>query len=207
MNIVIRTKDEAISWENLVELLHEAFQERLEQGLNFTCSFMSAADLRQQLENCTVFIAVDTDNGMLVGMAAMDVNKSEEGLCAYMLDLAVKPQYKRCGIMALLHQKLVEMAKANGCEYITSDTATLARSSVMWHKKNGFKIIGLDSFSSTNYYSYIFRKQLVPDSLWCNSLYCWLHYLYSALRCKIRFHADGKNTKLMNFYLKMRGVK
>lgn len=193
------------SWDEFTELLHEAFQERLEQGLHFTCSFMTAEDLRLQLENSTVLVAVDCDNkDVLVGMEAIDVNDDEKGKWAYMSNLAVTPKYKRCGIMTRLFQNLEYIAKLNGCEYIESDTAVGAESSVKWHLKNGFKIVKLESFSSTNYYSYIFRKQLTRNQLWNSSLYCRFRFLLSAMKCRLRFHADGKNTKLMNMYLKLR---
>lgn len=207
MKVEIRIKDESVSWEDLVNLLHEAFQERLDQGLHFTCSYVTAEDLRQQLAKSTILIAVDNDSSVLVGMAAMDFKLNKKGAWAYVSNLAVKPQYKRRGIMAKLLHELVELAKSNQCEYIASDTAVGAKSSVKWHKKHGFKIVGLHSFFSTNYYSYIFRKQLVPHTLWDNSIYCWIRFSFSALICRLDFNADGKTTKLMDLYLRIRQTR
>ena len=207
MDIEIREKTEETSWEELTNLFHEAFQERLDQGLNFTCSFFTPEDLEHRSENNVVLVAIDKDNNTLAGTAFVEVVHDKNGTWGYLSNMAIKPEYKRYGIGSKLEKQRIAIAKEGGCNYVISDTAKGATSSVKWHLKNGFKLVGLESFFSTNYYSYIFRKQLVPHPLWDNSCYCKLRYLLSALRCKMRFHADGKNTKLMNFYLKMRGVK
>ncbi len=204
MNVEFQIKDEYTSWEDLANLLHEAFQERLDQGMRFTCSFMNADELRYQMADSIVLIAKKQENSQLVGMAAIDINQTNSAIWGYMSNLAIRSEFKRCGIMSSLHRHLVDIAESNGCKYIKSDTAVGAESSVKWHLKNGFKKAQLHSFSSTNYYSIIFRKQLVPHPLWSNSFYCWFRFQLSALKCRMCFHADGKPTWLMKRYLKIR---
>ena len=75
MNIEIRTKDESISWEELVDLFHEAFQERLDQGLNFTCSFFTPEDLERRSAGNVVLVAIDKDNNFLAGTAVVKIVK------------------------------------------------------------------------------------------------------------------------------------
>ena len=207
MNIEIHQKDDRTSWEELTKLFHEAFQERLDQGLHFTCSYFTPEDLERRSANNVVLVATDKDTGALAGTAFVEIVNDEKGTWGYLSNMAISPKIKRCGIGSKLEQRRIEIAKANGCKYVISDTAKGADSSVAWHKKNGFKLFALDSFSSTNYYSYVFRKLLVPHSSLWDSLYCRVHYLFSALRCRMRFRADGKTTKLMNCYLRIRGVK
>lgn len=210
MNIEVFENNGRFSWEELTDLMHQAFQERLEQGLHFTCSFMSAEDLRQQLENSTVLVAVDSDEkDVLVGMGAIDINDDENGKWAYMSDLAVYPQYKRCGVMACIFREIEGIAKSNGCTYIESDTAVGAKSSVKWHKKHGFKIVDLHSFKSTNYYSYIFRKDLTATAQRSNPLKERILIWKKTIQCHIYHLENGQDreSKLLDLYLKLRGAK
>ena len=210
MRIEVFENNGRFSWQELTDLMHEAFQERLEQGLHFTCSFMTAEELKRQLADSTILVAVDYDNkGVIVGMAAINVKDDEKGKWAYMSDLAVKPQYKRCGIMTCLFQKLEGVAKLNGCEYIESDTAVGAKSSVKWHKKNGFKIVDLYSFKSTNYYSYIFKKDLTSYPHKTNPFRDKILFWKKALQCRIYLLENGQDreSKFLDFYLKLRGAK
>ena len=46
MNIEIHQKDDRTSWEELTKLFHEAFQERLDQGLHFSCSYFTPEELK-----------------------------------------------------------------------------------------------------------------------------------------------------------------
>ena len=47
MNIEIRQKGEETTWEELAELMHEAFLERLEQGLHFSCAYLTAEQMEK----------------------------------------------------------------------------------------------------------------------------------------------------------------
>ena len=203
MNIEIHPKDENTSWEELTQLFHDSFQERLDQGLNFTCSSFTPETLERLGENNVILVAADKDNGALAGTALIEIVKDKKGTWGYLSNMAISPEYKRCGIGSKLEDGRIAIAKANGCHFVISDTAVGATSSVKWHLKNGFRITRLHSFASTNYYSYIFRKQLVYHPLWSNSLFCKVHYLLSAMKCKMTFHADGSAMRLMKFYLKI----
>jgi len=209
MNIEIRQKGEETTWEELAELMHEAFLERLEQGLHFSCAYLTAEQMEKKCANSIVLLAIDTDDhDSLAGTVSIEISaKGGNALCALHYYLAVRPQYKHCGVASLLFIKVQEIAKEKGCSHIISDTAMGAESSVQWHLKNGFKIIGLDSFTSSNYYSYIFRKQLKPHVLWSNSLFCKVHYWLSALKRRMTFNEDGKSSFLMTMYLKMRNLQ
>lgn len=202
MNIAISQKDESISWKELEELLKESFQEHLNQGLQFSCSSMTAKEIEQRSKDCVVLVAQDKEcDNRLVGIVTfkqIDEHEAEHS------NLAVAPDYKHMGIATQLLNALVDLAQQRGCEFVTSDTAEKAHSSVAWHLKNGFRIIKLHSFSETNYYSYIFRKQLKPHVLWSNSLFCKIYYLFSALKCRATFKENGDSRYLMSLYIKMR---
>ena len=196
MNIEIRTKDESISWEELVDLFHEAFQERLDQGLNFTCSFFTPEDLERRSAGNVVLVAIDKDNNFLAGTAFVKIVKDNKGPWAYLSNMAINSNYKRCGIGSKLEERRIEIARTNGCKYVISDTAAGATSSVKWHKKNGFYPFSLRSFGSTNYYSIIFRKQLKHHWLWSNPNCCAMHFALSSVINKLYRNSDGSLTRL-----------
>lgn len=192
MNIEICQKGEETSWNELAKLFQEAFQERLDQGLHFICSDFTPEYLEQHSPGSTIFVAIDKDNGALAGAAFIAIKNDDRENWGYLSNMAISPSYKRCGIGSKLETQRIAFAKANDCKYVLSDTAVGATSSVNWHFKNGFSRIKLLSWPNTNYYSYIFRKQLVPHPLWSNPLFCKLHFWWSSLKCRLMYRPDGK---------------
>ena len=199
MDVVIRRFEETnFSYDQIVNLMHDAFEERLKQGLNFTCSSMSVEQYKNKNADGIIFVAVNKKDNSLVGTAVVHIQKDECGvLYGYNEDIAVSPMVKRCGIGSMLQKALEEVCGRAGCSYMMCDTAVGARSSVKYHKKNGYKIVAMKSYSSTNYYSYLFRKQLDKNSKWSNSLYCKFRFLKSFFKIRICFRKDGTKT---NFY-------
>ena len=84
-----------------------------------------------------------------------------------------------------------------------STTAVGAESSVKIHLKQGYKIIGLGSFPTTNYYSYIFRLYLQP-SIWQNSSFCKIRYAISYLKTHLTKKENGSFTLLGSILKKCR---
>ncbi len=209
MNIEIRKKGEETSWEELAQLYHEAFQERLDQGMNFICSSFTPEYLEQHFDDAIILVALDKDqNDALAGVAVLRIIHDDRGTWGYFTDMGIKPSYKRCGIGSKLEAQRVAVAKENGCSFVMSDTAANAKSSVNWHYRNGFKLVELVSWPNTNYYSYNFRKQLVPDAKWDNPLYCKLQFWKSSIRCRMYHLENGEDRKSiwLDLYKKLRGI-
>ena len=207
MNIVVKRKEETcITYEQIIDLMHESFQERLDQGLKFTCSFMGVEEYKRKTDGGIIFVAIDKDTGCLMGTAMVRIRKDENNInYGYNEYLAVSPKMKRCGIGSNLERESVCVCEENNCEYILCDTAVDAISSVKYHLKKGFKIIGLRSYSSTNYYSYLFRKQLVPSKKWNSDLYCKYVFLKSYIVTKLCLKKDGTVTLFYSLYKKIKG--
>lgn len=209
MNIVIRRKEDTdINYEQIVELMHAAFEERLQQGLNFSCSFMNVEQFKEKSEGGTIVLAINQDTNELVGVTVVlikkDFNNETFGFNEF---LSVNPKVKRCGIESILYREGESVCNENKCKYIKCTTAVGAKSSVKYHLKNGFKIIGLESFPTTNYYSYIFRKQLVPSKKWENNWYCKFVYYKSYIKTKLTKKEDGTETCIYKLYKKVAGNK
>lgn len=200
-----RLKETNYSYKDLVDLLHEAFQERLKQGLKYTCSSMTEEQFCQKTIDGIVYVAVDDESG-LCGTATLTIRTDKKGgRYGYNEYNGIRSDMKGKGIGTMLYREIERESRENGCEYLLSDTSTLATSAVKYHLKNGFKIIGLESYRSTNYWSYVFRRQLVPSKKWNNPIYCKLQYLKSWLFIRVTRDINGNDTRIGRLYKRMVG--
>ena len=198
MGIIIKPLFKSpFSYDEVVNLLHESFKERLDQGLDFTCSTMSVESFKRRTKDSTVLVAWDKDTNQLLGTITVTLKADSKGyVYGYSENLAIISSAKRLGIGTKLLEELIIIVVNAGGRYILSDTAVEAESSVRWHLKNGFKIIALRSFSSTNYYSYIFRRQLAPSKVWNSKFYSFMRYSLSSFIIKKLYKVDGNYTRL-----------
>lgn len=207
MEVVIKNRlDTTISYQQLSELLHVSFQERLEQGLCFSCSTMSADQFEAKMKGGDVFVALNPETNELLGTITVhfytDKNGNEFGYLEY---LAVSPKVKHTGIGSKLADALNDLLLQKNAKYVLSDTACGAKSSVNWHLKNGFQIYELESYRSTNYWSYVFIKYL-DDSMKRSPLHVKMHYLCSWLFIRITRNRNGSDTILGRLYKRVKSV-
>ena len=185
--IIKQLQDTPISYAQITDLMHESFEERLQQGLNFTCSTMTESEFTTTMSKGTVFVALDEDSGELLGTVTIKIKTDSKGRTyAYHEYLAVSPKAKHLGVATKLADVWKAYARENGVQYVKSDTATRAESSVRWHLKNGFQIYGVKAFPTTNYVSYIFIMYL-DEATKKSPTFVRLHYLYSRIRYFFRF--------------------
>lgn len=201
MSIVVRKlEDTNYSYRDVVNLLHEAFQERLKQGLRYTCSFITEEQFQNKTKGGIVLVSIDKERCTLVGTMTLNFPDTEGEKYGYMEYVAVSNNMKASGIGIKLFEHLQHLAIKNGCYYLLSDTSTLADSAVSWHLKLGYKIVGLESYRSTNYWSYVFRKQLFPSRRWENRIYCKWMYLRSWMVIRATRDINGNDTALGLLY-------
>lgn len=195
MSVVIHKIEETnYTLKDVVNLLHEAFQERLNQGLHYSCSYITEEQFREKTANGIVCVAIDDELG-LCGTATITMKVDKRNVkYGYNEYNGIRSDMKRKGIGTLLYIYIEREALKNGCKYLMSDTSTQAKSAIKYHLKNGFKIVGLESYRSTNYWSYVFRKQLVPSKMWNNTFYCKWQYLKSWIFIKSTRDINGNDT-------------
>lgn len=187
MKLIIKLLQEtSITYDQIADFMHESFEERLQQGLRFTCSFMTAEEFERAMGPGTVFVALDEESGEMLGTVTLKIKTDRKGRTyGYHEYLAISPKAKHMGVATQLSAAWMAYAIENGVQYVKSDTATRAESSVRWHLKNGFMIYGVKAFRTTNYVSYIFIKYLGPYKK--SRTFVRLHYLYSRVRYFFRF--------------------
>lgn len=151
------------SYETMSLLLHNSFAERVENGLNFSCAYYSADDLKNRLSKNAIVIGAFNDNAYLIGMLVINNIVCRYGIkLATHEYLAVAPSAKRMGVGSALFKKCVRECKKKQIDILLSDTAKEAESSVKYHIKQGFRIFGESHYSGRTYRSINF---IYPISL------------------------------------------
>ncbi len=209
-----RLEQTSFTYGDVVSLIHLAFQSRKDEGIFFSCADITVEEYREKLgDSGVVFVAYDPENPtFLLGTAVTHIRRDRHGVqYGFNELLAVHPDARRMGVASALQKERIGFHKSAGTEYMQSDTAVSAESSVKYHLKNGYRKIALVSFPQTDYYSYVFRRQLVTDTfsqkLYANDFYCRLKYLRSALRTKFIRRPDGEFTPWVKAALSLAGKK
>ena len=155
---------------------------------------------REKTSEGIVYVAIDNES-RLCGTATLTIKIDRKGAkYAYFEYLGIRNDMKRKGLATLLFIYIEREALKFGCQYIMSDTSTQAESAIKYHLKNGFKIVGLESYRSTNYWSYVFRKQLVSSKKWNTTLYYKWQYLKSWIFIRLTRDINGNDTILGRLY-------
>lgn len=176
----------------LLSLIHQSFDERKKQGLNFTCSDYTIEDLKSKVLCGKTFVALD-NKGQILGLSSCSIHSDGKKKYAYAIITAVSPICKGTGVGTALYKIRKEYIKECGCDYVISDTAINAVSSVQWHlKKCHCRIVGYQSFKSTNYYSYIFREDLKPVNFFERYVISKIHLFLSFLKNRVLKDSNGK---------------
>lgn len=144
-------------FETVSKLLHNAFAERREQGINFKCGLFSAQDVENEFINRGGYLLLAiNENEQIVGTVSL-IERNKGGFRYVSHDnLAVSSLSKGKGVASSLFQEVLNVARREGYDFITSFTATTADSSVRYHLKNGFVIYEMTSGKGYDSYSFIY---------------------------------------------------
>lgn len=201
---ILNLESTSVSYEQLVALMHDSFKEQYEAGIHFTGSVITIDWLKDNIKNSIVIVALDHDSSELLGMIAFEYSKNKkEEKYAYLDYIAVASKVKYCGIGKSLMQTLIYSATSNGCRFILSDTCSLSENAINFHLRYGFSIVGLKSYSSTDYWSYKLRYQISRPSLWNCHLYKRIRYYSSCIFAKITKDINGNYTQFGKLYIRL----
>lgn len=196
---IVSLREAGIGYEQLLAFLQEVFRGRLEQGLHFSLIDMDLAKLSQLCDKAHSILAAMQGDRM-VGTAMLTLQRKDGELQGYLDHLAVSEEVQGQGLGTRLIREILRIAREKGCDCVLSDTATRARSSVRVHRKAGFRIIGMESYSSTNYYSYLFRYQFKEGSPWSSDFYCWKAFVGSSVNKCFKYARNGQQRWLSRFW-------
>lgn len=176
----------------IAEVIQDAFRERTESGIYFSCANITGLEYKEELGNSYVIIALD-DNNKIAGTTKLLIKQKYNIKYGHWTLLAVSSKHKRKGVATLLFNELLNISQKENLAIITSNTAVTAYSSINMHLKNGFVKYSLSSSPRTNYYSVNFilpisRFNFVKNPIISNTL-----YFLSSLKCRLLKRKDGSN--------------
>ena len=90
----------------------------------------------------------------------------------------------------MMAMKVLKLDEVKECKSLQGDTSCEAKELVQSYVKIGAKIVDLVSWPTTNYYSYVFRKNLSGKEY--SDAYCKFRFTISKLLCMARYTKDGK---------------
>ena len=155
---IIETPHNDFPDKEMLNLLHDAYKERVDQNIKFGCSSYTLEEYQDHTKNGIFFVAYD--NGKPVASLTL-INKNIG--CykfGHVCNVAVSSKIKRSGVGSIVCDNLTDYAKTNGYIFLTSTTATTAFSSVKWHFRQGFKRFKYIHFPDKDYDSFYFVKIL-----------------------------------------------
>lgn len=156
---------------DIAVLLHDSFAERLRDGMNFSCATYNEDDVKNVFSKASSIIGSYEDEE-LIGVVMLNGVTSKFGLrYASHENLAVASKAKGKGVATKMFVELRKAAIEASLDFVLSDTAEGAKSSIAYHLKNGFMIYGKRHFPNRNYDSVTF---ILPISWKGRLLSCWL---------------------------------
>ena len=202
-DVAIIIKDDSISYEEILNVVHKAFEGRLSQGMHFTAVTYDLEKIKEIVDNGTTFCAII--NGKCVGTLTLNIRKDKHNkLYGYISTVAVDPSIQGRGIGYKMKASAINKAKEMQCEYILGNTSIFAKDVKRINEKFGYKIIGYASYSTTNYYSYVFRLQLSPSLVWNNALWLRIHFFLSYIKCKMFKNPDGSYKEIWKTFISIK---
>ncbi|TYS01707.1 GNAT family N-acetyltransferase [Rossellomorea vietnamensis] len=137
----------------------------------WTDEYPLAADFNKDVENGSLYVAVDQENK---AAGSITIDQSEPGEYktspwrkegpAYLFHrLVVDPDVRGKGIASLLIKQTEEVAKANSVYYIRTDTYSLNKKAQSLFKKNGYTKMGKIQFMGKDKPFYTYDKILEEE--------------------------------------------
>lgn len=95
--------------------------------------------LGEELENqCAAFLVAEDEDGKVLGYAGLLVMMDE----GYITNVAVFPEYRRCGVAAKIIEVYMNFAKANRLAFLTLEVRPSNAAAIALYQRFGFEEVG-----------------------------------------------------------------
>ena len=161
MQILIRPYINLDDLDVLTQLLHAAYKQHADVGLNFWATHQSAADTAQRISEGFAFIALI--NNKIVGTITIKPPSPNSEVEIYrrkdvysITQFAVHPNHAGQGIGTLLHNAAIQYALERGATTLALDTAEQAYGLIAMYERWGYIRCGTADWRPfTNYLSVV----------------------------------------------------
>lgn len=163
--LVIRPWTEADPIPPITSLLHAAYAEWAEQGLNFVACHQDDTRTRKRLLTGHSLVAVE--DGEIIGTITLQ-GPNPESACTWFTrpevwtfgQFAVRPDRQQRGIGSRLLEAISSLANANGAGELALDTSEQATRLIDSYTKRGFRFVQFQKWDEVNYRSVVLSKSL-----------------------------------------------
>lgn len=156
--ICIKEKDDSISYEMIVDVLHDAHSTTMENGMHFKAASQNVKETLDRLGDTGKFFCAIDDKDGLVGCGAVIKHTSSNmwwacnGEYRSIEMVAVKNDHKGQGINRMLYKEM-EKYGFSDCPVMEMNTAVNNRIVIESNLRHNWVIAGYISWKGTNYYS------------------------------------------------------
>lgn len=200
-------KPDWLTWEEITELIHQAFAKKDQQGMRYHGAYQSVETTQQRGQEGMCFVALW--DGKLVGTATLVLQQKHAWyngkLSGYMGQLAVHPDYAGKGVGQALLQKRMEICRQKNVDELIMHTAIHATDLIGWWQRLGAQKVELLSTPGTNFYAVRMRLPLAGKKF--NPSYVKAKYLISCTKCILLKNQYGQIRKLWKILPKYRNNK
>jgi len=137
-------------------LLHESFEERRSQGIDFKCGHFSADDVINEFRSRGGFLLIASEDDKIVGTLSLIEREKGQFIYASHDNLAISSSMKGKGVARRIFEEALRISKENNYDFLVSFTAVNAISSVKYHRRVGFIIYAKNFGINYDSYSFIY---------------------------------------------------
>lgn len=187
MALEIIPKPDSISWEDITDLLHQAFAEHKAKGLHYSACDQSVDVTRKRAENGICLVALQ--DGELVGTGLVNFVQRHGTTIGCLSQLGILPEVKGHGIGTKLKIARIEICRQKKVDAIYCDTSEKAKSVIRFNMQKGWQKVGLISSVNTNYYSVVFRYPVRGRKY--SQMEANVRFFFSSLFCRSLWRENG----------------
>lgn len=186
--IIVKSKPDNISWEELAELQRVAHQANKTKGVEMKCANYTGEELKDAVKGGKTYVAVDTI-GNVMGMLSFVIKEASRwwhhGIAGYICYVAIAPDCQGKGIYKKLSSIAYEEIALQGVNTVYLNTHVNNIAAQKAYIKDGYHKVRFSPGSGTDYYSVEMVKWL--DGKGKSALICKLVFLLTEIIVKMLY--------------------
>ena len=157
------------SLEEMTAMLHAAYRELLDRGLNYTAATQGVETTESRIRRAAICWVAREANELIGTIAYYDGNRDQTNPSWYGREdvghfgqFAVDPARQRRGLGSELIALAESRAAADGKRELACDTAAPADRLIEFYESRGYRIVGRHHWPGKTYQSVVLSKHLAP---------------------------------------------